>query len=130
MAAYFAWQLTQKKAWAAFKTPHFAKNFNFISIMALFHYAASGVFAFAAFKLGDMGNTVGYAIFNTSCVVVAIISGLITKEWAQASSKARAWLYTGLACMVGGIVIVAMGNASGNKAPQSDQQVNLVQEAK
>ena len=134
MAAYFTWQLTQKKAWASFKTPHFAKNFSFISIMALFHYAASGVFAFAAFKLGDMGNTVGYAIFNTSCVVVAIISGLITKEWAQASSKARAWLYTGLACMVGGIVIVAMGNASGNKLPvvnqQVNQQVNIVQEAK
>ena len=85
--------------------------------MAVFHYAASGLFAFAAFKLGDLGNTVGYAIFNTSCVVVAIISGLVTKEWVNASPKARRWLYTGLACMVVGILIVAMGNS----APEDKQ---------
>ena len=126
MAAYFTWQLTQKKAWASFKTPHFGKNLVFISIMAIFHYAASGVFAFAAFKLGDMGNTVGYAIFNTSCVVVAIISGLITKEWTQASSKARTWLYTGLACMVGGILIVALGNKTSKSDLSPDQQVQVL----
>lgn len=110
MAAFFAWQLTQKKAWGDFKTRHFTSNLFLILIMAVFHYAASALFAFAAFKLGDMGNTVGYAIFNTSCVATAIVSGIITNEWVNASSKARRSLYMGLACMIAGIVIVAIGN--------------------
>lgn len=110
MAVYFGWQLSQKKAWGSFKTPHFTKNFGLILIMALFHYAASAVFAYAAFKLGNVGNTVGYAIFNTASVATAILSGIVTGEWIQASSRAKNYLYLGLACMVVGIIIVAVGN--------------------
>ena len=110
MAAYFAQQLTAKKAWADFKSPSFGKNFTLILVMAIFHYAASALFAFAAFKLGEIGNTVGYAIFNTSCVATAIVSGIVTKEWINASSKAKNYLYISLACMIFGIVIIAVGN--------------------
>ncbi|MCF8716261.1 rhamnose/proton symporter RhaT [Joostella atrarenae] len=110
MAAYFVSQLTTKKAWGDFKTSHFGMNFFLILIMAIFHYAASALFAFAAFKLGEVGNTVGYAIFNTSCVVTAIISGLITGEWSQASSRAKMFLYLSVLCMVIGIIIIAIGN--------------------
>ncbi len=110
MAVYFGWQLSQKKAWGSFKTPHFSKNFGLILIMAIFHYAASAVFAYAAFKLGNVGNTVGYAIFNTASVATAILSGIVTGEWIQASSRAKNYLYLGLACMVVGIIIVAVGN--------------------
>lgn len=111
MTAYFLWQLSLKKAWGEFKTPAFGKNFFLILIMAVFHYAASALFAYAAYKLGESGNTVGYAIFNTSCVVTAIVSGIITKEWIKASGKAKKFLYFGLTCMVLGILIVAYSNS-------------------
>ncbi|TGV01839.1 L-rhamnose/proton symporter RhaT [Flavivirga rizhaonensis] len=110
MAAYFAWQLSAKKAWGDFKTPSFGKNFALILIMAIFHYAASALFAFAAFKLGEIGNTVGYAIFNTACVATAIVSGIVTKEWVNASNKAKNYLYLSLASMIIGIIIIAIGN--------------------
>ncbi|WPR73372.1 L-rhamnose/proton symporter RhaT [Algoriphagus sp. NG3] len=110
MTAYFGYHLSKKKAWAAFKTPAFGKNFMLILFMAVFHYAASALFAFAAFKLGESGNTVGYAIYNTACVVTAIVSGIITKEWISASPKAKKLLYAGVACMVIGIVVIALGN--------------------
>ncbi len=111
MTAYFLWQLSQKKAWGDFKTPALGKNVILILIMAVFHYAASALFAYAAYKLGESGNTVGYAIFNTACVVTAIVSGIITKEWVKASGKAKKFLYFGLACMVLGILIVAYSNS-------------------
>ncbi len=110
MAGYFGWQLTSKKAWGAFKTPAFAKNFGLILVMAFFHYAASAVFAYAAFKLGASGNTVGYAIFNTACVATAIVSGIVTGEWKEASSAARKSLYIGLGSMVVGILVIAVSN--------------------
>lgn len=110
MLLYFGWELSRKQSWAAFKTPHFGKNLWLILIMAVFHYAASALFAYAAFQLGSVGNTVGYAIFNTASVATAIVSGLVTGEWAKASPKARNYLYLGLGCMVVGIIIVAVGN--------------------
>lgn len=109
-AIYFIWQLNSKKAWGSFKTSSFSRNFGLILVMAIFHYAASAVFAYAAFRLGSVGNTVGYAIFNTACVVTAIMSGIVTGEWKQASSKARNQLYAGLACMVIGVLVIAFGN--------------------
>lgn len=117
MAGYFAWQLTTNRAWAAFRTPAFGRNLGLILIMAVFHYAASAVFAYAAYLLGAVGNTVGYAIFNTSCVATAIVSGLVVGEWKQASVLARRRLYTGLACMVIGILIIAYGNRLATASP-------------
>jgi hypothetical protein len=110
MTAYFLWQLSKKKAWGDFKTSAFGKNLFLILIMAVFHYAASALFAFAAYKLGASGNTVGYAIFNTASVATAIVSGIITHEWVKASPKARNILYAGLGCMIIGIVVIAYGN--------------------
>ncbi|GAA0881168.1 L-rhamnose/proton symporter RhaT [Algoriphagus jejuensis] len=110
MTAYFGYHLSKKQAWGAFKTPAFASNFLLILFMAVFHYAASALFAFAAFKLGDSGNTVGYAIYNTACVVTAIVSGIVTKEWVSASGKAKRLLYAGVACMIIGILVIAAGN--------------------
>jgi hypothetical protein len=114
MTVYFGWQLSRKKAWVGFNTTHFGRNLGLILIMAVFHYAASALFAFAAFKLGKVGNTVGYAIFNTASVATAIVSGLIIREWVNASPRARRFLYTGLTCMIIGIVIVAIGNGMGS----------------
>lgn len=111
IAVYFAQQLTVKKLWKKFKTPHFGKNILLTSIMGVFNFAASVVFAYAAFKLGkELGGSVGYAIFNTACVVTAIVSGLITKEWFTASKRAKNSLYLGLSCMVIGIIIIAYSN--------------------
>lgn len=111
MAAYFSWQLSQKNAWKDFKTVSFTKNLGLILVMAVFHYAASALFAFAAFKLGSVGNTVGYAIFNTTSVATAVVSGVITKEWVGAPKIAKTYLYTGLACMVIGVIVIAIGNS-------------------
>ena len=109
MTVYFLFQLSKKRVWGKFKTPAFGKNFVLIFVMAFFHYTASAMYAFAADSLGANGPVVVYAIFNTTCLVVAVISGIMTGEWAKASPHARRWLYTGLACMVVGVLALAFG---------------------
>ncbi|MEM6641819.1 MAG: L-rhamnose/proton symporter RhaT [Bacteroidota bacterium] len=108
---YFIIQLSKKKLWGKFSTPHLGKNLAMTTLMAILNFSASAAFAFAAFKLGSTGGTVGYAIFNTVSVAVAIISGLITGEWKKASGKAKTFLYLGLISMIVGIIIIALGNS-------------------
>lgn len=107
---YFLYQLSQKNLWSKFKTSHIVNNIGMTTTMAVLNFAASAAFAYAAFQLGQAGNTVGYAIFNTICVAVAIVSGLVTGEWKNASGKATRFLYTGLVAMIIGVIIIALGN--------------------
>jgi len=107
---YFIIQLSKKNLWGKFKTPNLGRNLTLTSTMAVLNFFASAVFALAALTLGAAGNTVGYAIFNTISIVVAILSGLLTKEWVNASAKAKKSLYLGLACMCVGVLIIAIGN--------------------
>ncbi|WP_299254253.1 L-rhamnose/proton symporter RhaT [uncultured Aquimarina sp.] len=108
---YFIYQLSAKKLWSKFSSIHTPKNLFFTFIMALLNFAASGTFAFAAYKLGSSGNTVGYAIFNTACVAIAIITGILTGEWSKTGTKPRKILYLGLIAMIFGVIIIASGNA-------------------
>lgn len=109
---YFIWQLTAKKCWGNFTTIPFKNNFMLICIMAIFNFAASAIFAYAAYNLGDNGNTVGYAIYNTASVLLAVLGGLFAKEWSSAPAKARLYLYTALVAMIIGVVLIAMGNGA------------------
>lgn len=108
---YFIVQLSKKNLWLKFGTSKLVGNLTMTTIMAILNFTASAAFAYAAFNLGKAGNTVGYAIFNTMSVAVAIVGGLITGEWSKASSKAKSSLYLGLACMIIGIIIVSIGNS-------------------
>ena len=119
MAGYFAWQLSSKKAWGSFKTPSLGLNFVLIFIMAFFHYAASAGYAFGASRF-DLGPVVVYAIFNTTCVVVAVVSGIVTKEWINASGKARKSLYTGLACMVLGVMMLTASKLPSSQSVEQE----------
>jgi hypothetical protein len=120
MTGYFGWQLTQKKAWGSFRTPSFGTNTLLIFVMAFFHYAASAIFAYAASMLGEGGDAIGYAIFNTACVVTAIISGLMVGEWKKASGKAKMLLYGSLLCMVGGVLVLAYSKTIKVDAPMTE----------
>lgn len=111
VAPYFLYQLSKKGYWDKFRTPALGRNLVLTTVMAILNFAASVTFAYAAFQLGAAGNTVGYAIFNTVCVAVAIVMGLLTGEWARASGRARSFLYLGLAAMIAGVVIIAYGNS-------------------
>ena len=124
MTFYFFWQLSQKKAWGSFKTPSLIVNIVLIFVMAFFHYAASAMYAFAANKLGDAGPVVVYAIFNTTCLVVAVVSGVMTGEWAKASEAAKKYLYIGLGCMVAGVLILTLSQALNSSDEKPDVEEN------
>ncbi len=109
---FFAYQLTKTKRWGVFTSVPFAKNFMLICIMAIFNFAASAVFSYAAFSLGNNGGTVGYAIFNTASVLMAVLGGIFANEWVSAPTKAKKFLYGALLAMIIGVVLIAMGNGA------------------
>lgn len=108
---YFIYRLSKGKAWGNFKTSNFFKNFILVLIMASCHYGASVIFAYSAFRLGKLGNSVGYAIYNCVSVVTAVVVGLLFGEWESVSKRTMKALYGAIVFMVLGIIIIAYANA-------------------
>ncbi len=108
---YFAIELTRKNGWGNFKTPALGGNMTCVIIMAIFNFGASIIFAYAASTLGSAGNTVGYAVYNTASVLLAVLGGIFANEWATAPKQSRMMLYAAMALMALGVVLIATGNS-------------------
>ena len=66
--------ISRKKLWGSFAVPEMGKNISMTGLMAILNFVASILFAYSAFVLKEKGGTIGYAIFNTMSVVVAVIA--------------------------------------------------------
>jgi len=108
--AYFIVQLGKNKTWGNFSAQGSAKNWTLLLIMALVYCASLIIYGLGAYKLGALGTSVGFAIFQSGCIMVANLLGIFTGEWKNAGTTSRSWLYGGLGVMCVGIVIVAYGN--------------------
>ena len=60
------------------------------------------------------------ALLLLGLLLLAIVSGIVTGEWKLASAKAKNLLYTGLACMVVGILIISVGNKFASDIPSQE----------
>jgi len=107
---YFIYQLAKNKSWSNFNQKDSPKNILLILIMAIVYCASLIIYGLGAYELGPLGTSVGFAIFQTGCIMVANLLGLFSGEWKNAGSKSKSWLCSGLVIMTIGIIIVAVGN--------------------
>lgn len=107
---YFSIQLTKNKSWKNFNHKSSPKNILYLLIMAVVYCASLIIYGLGAYELGPLGTSVGFAIFQTGCIMVANLLGLFSGEWKNAGSKSKKWLYSGLTIMSIGIITIAVGN--------------------
>jgi len=103
--------LTKNNTWRNFSKEGSGRNLLFTLLMALFHDASLFCYGYAAWKLGTLGTSVGFAIFEVGSIIVASCLGLFTGEWKGASAKSKGWMALGLAVLVLGIIVISIGNA-------------------
>jgi len=78
--------------------------------MALGHFGCLFFYGLGGWKLGALGTSVGFAIFQSGSVLVGNGLGFMTGEWKGASSESKKWLASGLIVLIAGIIIVSIGN--------------------
>jgi hypothetical protein len=107
---YTAIRLFRNNTWKNFIVPETGINLTLAFIMALAHFACLFFYGLGGWKLGVLGTSVGFAIFQTGSVLVGNILGFSTGEWKAASSESKRWLYIGLSTLILGIITVSAGN--------------------
>jgi hypothetical protein len=79
--------------------------------MGMLWFLAMIPYGMGAYYLGRLGTSVGWAINIAASLIIANSLGFLTGEWKAASTTARRVLFTGLAVLVGAMVLLAKGNS-------------------
>lgn len=105
---YTVWLLTKKKSWELYKIKE-AKKYHFYAIiMGLLWVVTIASYGMAVSNMGELGLSVGWAIFNSVGIIWANILGLLTKEWKNVQRKTISIMIIGLMVLVLGTFIVGM----------------------
>lgn len=124
--------LFKNKTWKDFKNAGTGKNLVFTFVMAALHFGCIIFYGIGGHHIGALGTSVGFAIFQSGSLLVGNSLGFFTGEWKGASQKSRNWLFTGLAILILGIVIVSLGNAKINaqkKLEANQETASIVMKA-
>ena len=103
--------LCKNNTWKTFAVEGSGKNLLLVLVMAVGHFACIFFYGIGGWKLGPLGTSVGFAIFQSGSLLIGNGLGLFTGEWKGASRLSKCWLATGLATLILGIVVVSVGNA-------------------
>lgn len=107
---YFSYTITKRKTWSNFTGKGALVGLVLVLMMAIFHDAALVIYGLGAYKLGELGTSVGFAILETGAIMVANINGVLTKEWKGASVKSIRVLIISLSILILGVLIIAKAN--------------------
>lgn len=108
---YTAFLLFKNKTWKGYAVKGTGYYLFLAFLMGLLHFACLFFYGIGGWKLGVLGTSVGFAIFQSGSLLLGNVLGFYTGEWKGATFESKRWMYIGLTVLVLGIVIVSIGNA-------------------
>lgn len=106
--AYSLYLLRRNGSWSIFgRTPADALLPTYMGILWMGAFALYGM---SAAYLGTLGTSVGWGLFQIFMILTATLSGVLTGEWSEASSKSKLLLAPGLLCLVCATTLLALSN--------------------
>lgn len=124
---FYGIRLTKNKTWGNFTKKGAFTAIILVLLMAVFHDTALVIYGLAAYHLGELGTSVGFAILETGAILVANVNGILTKEWKGASKKSITLLATSLAIVIVGVLIIAQGNYMKIQETEAEQVSQVIQ---
>jgi len=106
---YSVWELTKHKTWGQLKGPGIGRTLVLAFAMAILHDAAVLFFGLGAIRIGDLGGSVGYAVFMSFGIIVGNFHGFRTGEWKGASPQSVKLIMIGLGVLILGVCILGAG---------------------
>jgi L-rhamnose-H+ transport protein len=106
--AYSLWLLSRHKTWGRFLPA--GRDWLLPVAMAVLWMGAMAVYGVSSVRLGSLGTSVVWALFQIFMIMTANLSGVATGEWKKASPRARLLLWTGLGLLAAATVVISAGN--------------------
>jgi L-rhamnose-H+ transport protein len=106
--AYSLYLLRKNRSWLKFNAT--SPDALLAILMGALWMGAFALYGMSATYLGSLGTSIGWGLFQIFMIMTATLSGVLTGEWKSAPGSSRLLLISGLACLTGATVLLAMGN--------------------
>lgn len=90
-----------------FAQPGGLRLYTLSSVMALLWGGSIFVYGAAAPRLGSFGTSIGWPLSLAVGLLLANLIGISLGEWRQAPSRARTWMYSGIAVLLVAVVLLS-----------------------
>jgi len=109
---YCGYLLNKNRTWSAYgKGPVLTNWLLGISMGALW-FSGTALYGTGAAWMGSLGGIIGWPIFMTLDILVALLWGAVAGEWKGASRRAYAYCWTGVFVLLAAIAMISAGNAA------------------
>lgn len=98
-------EMTVKKEWHTLVAKGSLRRIPLFCVVSVMWYLALLLYGLSTIKLGAMGNTVGWILFNALALIISVGWGLLTGEWKNAKKKG---LFVGCAVLIIAWVFTAL----------------------
>jgi len=123
---YCVYKFSANKTWSTLSKPGIGKVLFIALSMACLHDGAILLFGVGANKLGELGPSVGYAVFMSFAIIVGNINGFLTGEWKGACKKSGCWIVAGIVVLMLGVSVLSGGNYMHGKYKDSLKKPDAV----
>jgi L-rhamnose-H+ transport protein len=109
---YCVYLLNKNRTWGVFRAGNPAIYWPLGISMGLLWFGGTVFYGMGAASLGSLGAIVGWPIFMTIDIIVALFWGALSGEWKGASRRALICNWMGVAVLLVAIGLISAGNAT------------------
>jgi L-rhamnose-H+ transport protein len=103
---YCLFLLKKNNTWSLYRAKGTSPYYLYTLIMGVCWAGGIAIYGMATANMGNLGPSIGWAIFSAVCILTANIWGILTGEWKGATKKTLQVMTAGLVVLFGGICIV------------------------
>lgn len=109
---YCIFLLNKNKTWHLYKSNNSILYWTAILTMGLLYSSSTGLWGISISEsmLGDLGPSVGWALFIGMMVISSNISGYLIGEWKSADNKALKYLFASMGLIISALSLIGYGN--------------------
>ncbi|MFA5818813.1 MAG: L-rhamnose/proton symporter RhaT [Bacteroidales bacterium] len=109
---YCIFLLNKNNKWSLYKRYNSILSWIAILSMGLIYSASNGLWGISISEsmLGNLGPSVGWALFIGMMVISSNISGYLTGEWKSAGNKSLKYLFVSIGLIISALLLIGYGN--------------------
>jgi L-rhamnose-H+ transport protein len=108
--AYCVYLLKRNRTWRIYRERSSLAYWLLGSSMGLLWFSGTVLYGVGAASLGTLGGIVGWPIFMTLDIIVALFWGAVSGEWKGASRRALAYCWVGIGILLVSIGVISAAN--------------------
>lgn len=111
--AYCVYLMAHRKSWALLYRRTAPMDWLHAWVMSVLWTGSVIVYGWGADKLGRLGPSLGWSLWNALLIITTVVCGLLTREWEGAEQRSFRLLLAGIALLIVATAVLGLGGAGG-----------------